>query len=50
MANRDQQFTPLASQFLLTAEVYDAVLSYGMHNSVVCTEDVPFFKESATGA
>jgi pimeloyl-ACP methyl ester carboxylesterase len=46
MANRDQQFTPLASQFLLTAEVYDEVLSYGMHNSVVCTEDVPFFKES----
>jgi pimeloyl-ACP methyl ester carboxylesterase len=47
MANRDQQFTPLASQFLLTAEDYDAVLSYGMHNSVVCTEDVPFFKEDA---
>jgi pimeloyl-ACP methyl ester carboxylesterase len=47
MANRNQQFTPLASQFLLTAEDYDAVLSYGMHNSVVCTEDVPFFKEDA---
>ncbi|MEO8308058.1 MAG: alpha/beta hydrolase [Pseudomonadota bacterium] len=46
MANHDQQFTPLASQFLLTAEQYDDVLSYGMHNSVVCTEDVPFFKES----
>jgi pimeloyl-ACP methyl ester carboxylesterase len=46
MANQNQQFTPLASQFLLAAENYDAVLSYGMHNSVVCTEDVPFFKES----
>lgn len=47
MANRDQQFTPLAAQFLLTAADYDAVLSYGMHNSVVCTEDVPFFREDA---
>jgi pimeloyl-ACP methyl ester carboxylesterase len=47
MANRNQQYTPLASQFLLTAQDYDAVLAYGMHNSVVCTEDVPFFRESA---
>jgi len=28
---------------LLTTSAYDEVLSYGMHNSVVCTEDVPFF-------
>jgi pimeloyl-ACP methyl ester carboxylesterase len=43
MANRDNQFTPLAAQFLITAASYDAVLSYGMHNSVVCAEDVPLF-------
>jgi len=45
LANRKQQFTPLAAQFLQTAADYNTVLSYGMHNSVVCTEDVPFFKE-----
>ena len=43
LANREGQFTPLASQFLITAAGYDAVLAYGMHNSVVCAEDVPLF-------
>ena len=43
LANRQNQFGPLASQFLLSAAGYDAVLAYGMHNSVVCAEDVPFF-------
>jgi pimeloyl-ACP methyl ester carboxylesterase len=43
LANRQNQYNPLASQYLLAASGYDAVLAYGMHNSVVCTEDVPFF-------
>jgi pimeloyl-ACP methyl ester carboxylesterase len=43
LANHQNQFGPLASQFLLAASGYDAVLAYGMHNSVVCAEDVPFF-------
>jgi pimeloyl-ACP methyl ester carboxylesterase len=43
LANRQHQFGPLTSQFLLAASGYDAVLAYGMHNSVVCAEDVPFF-------
>lgn len=47
LANREGQFTPLAAQFLLTASSYDAVLSYGMHNSVVCAEDVPLFDQAA---
>jgi pimeloyl-ACP methyl ester carboxylesterase len=47
LANRDGQFAPLASQFMLSAASYDAVLAYGMHNSVVCAEDVPFFDASA---
>ena len=47
MANRQNLFGPLASQFLLTAAGYDAVLAYGMHNSVVCAEDVPFFDDAA---
>jgi pimeloyl-ACP methyl ester carboxylesterase len=36
-------FTPLASQFLLVNRSYGDALAYGMHNSVVCTEDVPFW-------
>ena len=48
LANREQQFTPLAAQFLQTAADYEAVLSFGMHNSIVCTEDVPFFREGET--
>jgi pimeloyl-ACP methyl ester carboxylesterase len=43
LANRMNQYTPLASQYLLAAAGYDAVLAYGMHNSVVCSEDVPYF-------
>jgi len=48
LANRSNQFAPLASQFMLSASGYDAVLAYGMHNSVVCAEDVPFFDAAAT--
>lgn len=47
LANREQQFAPLASQFLLSASGYESVLAFGMHNSVVCAEDVPFFPEHA---
>lgn len=47
LANRNNQFAPLAAQFMLSASGYDAVLAYGMHNSVVCAEDVPFFDISA---
>ncbi len=43
LANDRNEFGPLAAQYLLAAASYDAVLAYGMHNSVVCTEDVPFF-------
>jgi pimeloyl-ACP methyl ester carboxylesterase len=43
LANRDGQYAPLATQYLLTASGYDSVLAYGMHNSVVCTEEVPFY-------
>jgi pimeloyl-ACP methyl ester carboxylesterase len=42
-ANRDADLLPLAAQFLLVAESVDEVVAYGMHNSVVCAEDVPFF-------
>jgi pimeloyl-ACP methyl ester carboxylesterase len=43
LANDLNQFGPLASLYLTAARGYDAVLAYGMHNSVVCAEDVPLF-------
>ncbi len=37
-------YGPLAGQFMLMVRNYGDVLAYGMHNAVVCTEDVPFYK------
>lgn len=39
-------FGPLAAQFLLVDRTYENALAYGMHNTVVCTEDVPFYREA----
>ncbi len=44
LAHRTGNFTPLAGQFLLMSRRVGEQLAYGMHNSVVCTEDVPFVK------
>ena len=38
-------FGPLASQFMLTAISMRDALAIGMHNSVMCTEDVPFIDD-----
>jgi pimeloyl-ACP methyl ester carboxylesterase len=43
LARHSGNFAPLAGQFLLTLRTFDEIASYGMHNSVICTEDVPFF-------
>jgi pimeloyl-ACP methyl ester carboxylesterase len=43
LAQQGGNFAPLAGQFLMTLRTFDEIASYGMHNSVVCTEDVPFF-------
>ena len=43
LAAQDQQFAPLAGQLLLTTRSVSDVMAYGMHNSVVCAEDVPRF-------
>lgn len=40
-------FAPLASQFLQIAESMSDALALGMHNSIVCTEDVPFIDPAA---
>jgi len=34
-------YAPLAAQFLIAERSYEDVLAFGMHNTVVCTEDVP---------
>lgn len=37
-------YTPAASQALKIVEQLNGAISYAMHNSVVCTEDLPFAK------
>jgi len=39
----NDRFAPLASQYLTIVDALSDSLSAGMHNAVVCTEDVPFF-------
>jgi len=38
-----QNYVPLAGQALRIEQRLAASISFGMHNSVVCTEDVPFY-------
>jgi pimeloyl-ACP methyl ester carboxylesterase len=38
---------PLAAQAQMVSESIEQTISYGMHHSVVCTEDAPFFTSSA---
>lgn len=42
-AGKAGDFVPLAGQFLLMSHAFEDMLAFGMHNSVVCAEDVPFF-------
>jgi pimeloyl-ACP methyl ester carboxylesterase len=39
-------FVPLGAQYMMTMIALMDALSLGMHNSVMCTEDVPFYDES----
>src|SRR5690606_33772936 len=45
MATHEDNFTPLASQFRVFAQSLQAAFAYGMHNSVVCSEDAPLIDE-----
>jgi pimeloyl-ACP methyl ester carboxylesterase len=38
-------WNPLAAQAFMIMEQLEDAIAYGMHNSVVCAEDVPFFAE-----
>jgi pimeloyl-ACP methyl ester carboxylesterase len=42
-AAAQSDYLPLAAQFLTVERAYGASLAVGMHHSVVCAEDVPFF-------
>jgi pimeloyl-ACP methyl ester carboxylesterase len=43
LAQREGNFTSLASQYLIVSRAYEDAVAFGMHNSVVCAEDVPFY-------
>jgi pimeloyl-ACP methyl ester carboxylesterase len=43
LARHSENFGPLAGQFLLTLRTYGEIAAFGMHNSVICAEDVPRF-------
>jgi pimeloyl-ACP methyl ester carboxylesterase len=45
LAHHAGNFAPLTGQFLMTMRTYSDILAYGMHNSVVCAEDVPFYRD-----
>jgi pimeloyl-ACP methyl ester carboxylesterase len=40
-------FSPLAGQFLLIDRVYGDAIAEGMNDTVVCSEDVPFYRVDA---
>jgi len=42
-ALKSGDFTLLAGQFSMMSHSVQSLLAYGMHNTVVCTEDVPFY-------
>lgn len=42
-AHAHGNFAPLASQFLIVDRSYEDAIAEGMQNTVVCTEDVPFY-------
>jgi pimeloyl-ACP methyl ester carboxylesterase len=45
-AHMHGNFVPLASQFLLMTDSLSGQMAYGMHHSIVCTEDAPWFPEA----
>jgi pimeloyl-ACP methyl ester carboxylesterase len=46
-ADASGNFTPLAGQFLLIDRVYGDSIAEGMNDTVVCSEDVPFYSLDA---
>lgn len=48
-ASASGDFAPLAGQFLLINRVYGDAIAEGMNDTVVCSEDVPFYHVDAAG-
>ncbi len=46
----DGDWNPLAAQAFMVVEQLEDAIAYGMHNTVVCAEDVPFFADLDRGA
>lgn len=46
LALHENNFMPLANQFRVFARSLGSAFAYGMHNSVVCSEDTPLIDES----
>jgi pimeloyl-ACP methyl ester carboxylesterase len=46
-AAAQHDYGPLAAQFLLATRSFGETVATGMHNSVVCAEDVPFWDAAA---
>ena len=42
-AAAQEDYAPLAAQYLMVERAYAQTIAVGMHNSVVCSEDVPLF-------
>ena len=42
-AASQEDYAPLAAQYLMVERAYAQTIAAGMHNSVVCAEDVPLF-------
>ncbi len=42
----NENFVPLASQYLMTMIAITDSLALGMHNSIMCNEDVPFYDKA----
>lgn len=47
LAGKAGDYVPLAGQFLMMSHAFEDMLAFGMHNSVVCAEDVPFFPQTS---
>lgn len=47
LAKAQDNFTPLAAQFLMVSRSYDEQVAFGMHNSVVCADDIPYIKNES---
>lgn len=45
-AHMQGNFVPLAAQYLLLSDALGGQMAYGMHHSVVCSEDAPWFGEA----